>query len=53
VRSNGTDVHERLWRARRFIDNCYDLPLDLEISSLRDIDDEVKRWLKVAYEGDV
>ena len=26
---NGSDVHERLCRARRFIDECYDLPLDL------------------------
>jgi AraC-like DNA-binding protein len=30
---NGADLHERLWRARRYIDECYDLPLDLtEIS---------------------
>jgi len=29
----GVGVHERLCRARRFIDECYDLPLDLnEIS---------------------
>ena len=28
-----SDVHERLCRARKFIDECYDLPLDLaEIS---------------------
>src|SRR2546425_4590286 len=27
------DLRERLWRARKFIDECYDLPLDLtEIS---------------------
>ena len=27
------DLRERLWRARRFIDECYDQPLDLsEIS---------------------
>lgn len=33
VTSNGADLHERLWRARRYIDECYDLPLDLtEIS---------------------
>src|SRR5438128_8680803 len=33
VKPNGSDVHERLCRARRFIDECYDLPLDLnEIS---------------------
>jgi AraC-like DNA-binding protein len=33
VKSNGTDLHERLWRARRYIDECFDLPLDLtEIS---------------------
>src|SRR5438132_10289225 len=33
IESNGSDVHERLCRARRFIDECYDLPLDLsEIS---------------------
>src|SRR2546429_9854243 len=33
VSPNGTDVQERLRRARRFIDECYDLPLDLnEIS---------------------
>lgn len=31
--SRGTDVYERLCRARQFIDDCYDLPLDLnEIS---------------------
>ena len=30
---NGSDLHERLCRARRYIDDCYDLPLDLtEIS---------------------
>jgi AraC-like DNA-binding protein len=30
---NGSDIHERLCRARRYIDECYDLPLDLtEIS---------------------
>ena len=33
IETNGLDVHERLCRARRFIDECYDLPLDLnEIS---------------------
>src|SRR2546426_4818162 len=33
VKPNGSDVHDRLCRARRFIDECYDLPLDLnEIS---------------------
>ena len=33
AKPNGSDLHERLWRARRFIDECYDLPLDLaEIS---------------------
>lgn len=33
VKTNGSDLHERLWRARRYIDECYDLPLDLtEIS---------------------
>ena len=33
VKTNGLDVHDRLCRARRFIDECYDLPLDLnEIS---------------------
>lgn len=26
---NDSDLHERLWRARRYIDECYDLPLDL------------------------
>ena len=25
-----SDLHERLCRARRFIDECYDLPLDLK-----------------------
>ena len=31
--ANGSDLHERLCRARRYIDECYDLPLDLtEIS---------------------
>ena len=31
--SSDLDVHERLCRARKFIDECYDLPLDLnEIS---------------------
>src|SRR6267142_1373107 len=30
---NGSDLHERLCRARRYIDECYALPLDLaEIS---------------------
>ena len=30
---DGSDLHERLCRARRYIDECYDLPLDLsEIS---------------------
>jgi len=30
---HGSDLHERLCRARRYIDECYDLPLDLtEIS---------------------
>jgi AraC-like DNA-binding protein len=33
VATNGSDLHERLCRARRYIDECYDLPLDLtEIS---------------------
>ena len=33
MKSNGSDLHERLCRARRYIDECYDLPLDLtEIS---------------------
>src|SRR5207253_9917708 len=33
TRSHGSEVHERLCRARAFIDECYDLPLDLaEIS---------------------
>ncbi|MDX6577501.1 MAG: hypothetical protein QOE96_3454 [Blastocatellia bacterium] len=33
TRLNDSDLHERLCRARRFIDECYDLPLDLsEIS---------------------
>lgn len=27
------DVYRRLWRARRFIDACYDRPLDLECIS--------------------
>src|SRR5258707_7969943 len=32
-KSTDSDLHERLWRARRYIDECYDLPLDLtEIS---------------------
>ena len=33
VKSNGSDVHERLCRARKFIDECYDLPLDLDAIS--------------------
>src|SRR5438132_1518178 len=33
IKSHGSEVHERLCRARTFIDECYDLPLDLnEIS---------------------
>ena len=33
VTTNGADLRERLWRARQFIDECYDLPIDLtEIS---------------------
>lgn len=27
---HGSEVHERLCRARAFIDECYDLPLDLD-----------------------
>ena len=30
TRSHGSEVHERLCRARTFIDECYDLPLDLD-----------------------
>jgi AraC-like DNA-binding protein len=30
TKSYGSEVHERLCRARTFIDECYDLPLDLE-----------------------
>ena len=33
VKSNGSDVHERLCLARKFIDECYDLPLDLDAIS--------------------
>jgi AraC-like DNA-binding protein len=29
VKPNHPDLHERLCRARRYIDECYDLPLDL------------------------
>jgi AraC-like DNA-binding protein len=33
MKPNSSDIHERLCRARRYIDECYDLPLDLaEIS---------------------
>jgi AraC-like DNA-binding protein len=33
IKTKAADLDERLWRARRFIDECYDLPLDLtEIS---------------------
>jgi len=33
IKVNGSDLHERLCRARRYIDECYALPLDLaEIS---------------------
>src|SRR6266705_1836110 len=33
VKTYGSEVHERLCRARTYIDECYDLPLDLnEIS---------------------
>ena len=33
IKPSASDLHERLWRARRYIDECYDLPLDLtEIS---------------------
>ncbi len=33
IKPHDTDLHERLCRARRYIDECYDLPLDLtEIS---------------------
>lgn len=28
--TSGADVYERLCRARQFIDECYDLPLDLD-----------------------
>ena len=30
TKSQGSEVHERLCRARAFIDECYDLPLDLD-----------------------
>ena len=30
TKSYGSEVHERLCRARAFIDECYDLPLDLD-----------------------
>jgi AraC-like DNA-binding protein len=30
TKSYGSEVHERLCRARSFIDECYDLPLDLD-----------------------
>jgi AraC-like DNA-binding protein len=30
AKPNGSDIHERLCRARRYIDECYDLPLDLK-----------------------
>ncbi|HJZ78856.1 MAG TPA: AraC family transcriptional regulator [Pyrinomonadaceae bacterium] len=29
-KANDPDIEERLWRARRFIDECYDSPLDLK-----------------------
>jgi AraC-like DNA-binding protein len=29
AKPNGSDLHARLCRARSFIDECYDLPLDL------------------------
>ena len=33
IKPHHSDLHERLWRARRYIDECCDLPLDLaEIS---------------------
>lgn len=33
MKTNGSDIDQRLCRARTFIDECYDLPLDLrEIS---------------------
>jgi len=33
IKPNDSDLHERLCRARRYIDECYDLPLNLtEIS---------------------
>src|SRR5437660_12527667 len=33
MKTNGSDIYQRLCRARSFIDECYDLPLDLrEIS---------------------
>ena len=30
MKTNGSDIHQRLCRARTFIDECYDLPLDLQ-----------------------
>ena len=30
TKSHGSEVHERLCRARTFIDECYDLPLNLD-----------------------
>src|SRR6266852_9278774 len=30
TKSYGSEVHERLCRARTYIDECYDLPLDLD-----------------------
>jgi len=33
MKTNDSDIHQRLCRARKLIDDCYDLPLDLtEIS---------------------
>ena len=33
MKTNGSDIHQRLCRARSFIDECYDLPLDLRAIS--------------------
>src|SRR2546425_11765648 len=30
TKSHGSEIHQRLCRARAFIDECYDLPLDLQ-----------------------
>ena len=46
IETNGLGVHERLCRARRFIDECYDLPLDVFHAALSEALEIQRRLLR-------